>query len=407
MLGTRNRSGVRPVGSAGARPAEPAERLLPAAEIAGEYQRDDVMGRLFSGIFTSAREQLLAAGGPLAAEVWASGMLSVWSDDRSWRRQDGSTGFAGTLVRYAATLRSPEAAALLAATAGVASGPLAKSAAMAADDLRCAGVPAPAWLELVGRAQPTEAWVGTDVYGDQDILIIGFGYEGRGALPMEERHTVCVLIDHNLEGAAKDAYPAADLPVTLARWRDTEANGIHLRQVSLSEAAGRLADAMSGPPPAVGRLAELWALLAARLAVMPSPERAVPRGHDEQFEEAIVAGFLESPEAAGLLFEPRVTDLCRRLVAYRCDPGAAGTSDADPLRWSPTLVARYLLDAIPVTAADLDPVDLMAIPDVLTAWTRYAARTRGTTQKALTRTLAAIEASRVEFTLLIGETTPA
>jgi hypothetical protein len=404
---TKNRNGVRPEGTAGARPAEPAERPLPSSEPAGERQRDDIMGRLFAGVFTSAREHLLAVEGPLGAEVWASGMLSVWSDEKGWRRPDGSTGFAGALVRYASTLRSPEAAALLAATAGVAQGALAQAAAAAANDLWCAGVPTPAWAELVGRAQPTEAWVGTDAYGDQDILILGFGYEGRGALPLEERHTICVLVDHNLEGAAKDAYPAADLAVTLGRWRDTEAHGIYLRQVSLSEAAGRLADALSGPPPAAGRLADLWALLGARLAMMPTPERGVPPVYDEMAQEAIVAGFLESPEAAGLLFEPRVTDLCRRLVAYRCNQEAAGTRDADPLRWSPTLVARYLLDATSTTAADLDPVDLAAIPDVLTAWVRYAARTQGVTQKALTRTLAAIEASRVEFTLLIGEVTPA
>ncbi|MGH8999292.1 MAG: hypothetical protein ACRDY7_07870 [Acidimicrobiia bacterium] len=392
VLGTRKRAG-RPEleiveGGEPDEPTGPEERARMATAT-----------RLFEGVFRSAGDHLCGATEPLAAEVWASAMLAIWADGLV----PGGTGdgFTGALVRHAARQRTPEGAALLLAMSAVASPDVAEEARAGAESLFCAGVPIPVWADRVGRAEATEAWIGTDVYGDQDILIIGFGYPGRGALPHGDRHTLCVLVDHNDGGRAKDAYPAADLPATLARWREAEANGITLRQCPLSEVAGRLEDALAAAAAAEsdGRLLELRSLLAARLGAMPSPERAVPPGTDDESRAGLVTEFLESPEAAPLLMEPSVVDASHRLIDYRC------TRESDPLRFSPTVVGRYLLDHVPATAVGSDPCDLAAIPDVLSAWVRYGARRRGLGSAAVARTLSALDACRADFSFLVAQAT--
>lgn len=364
---------------------------------------DAVVSRLFEGVLRSARNHLCRATEPLAAEIWASGLLAVWDStagpsllDPVDRNQDA---FGEALVRYAGFQATPEAVAVLLGVAAVAPTPLATKARTAAVGIHRMGVPAPPWAETVGRAVPTEAWIGTDAYGDQDIVIIGFTYPG----PVAEGHTLCVLVDHNAAGIAKDAYLAADLATTLTRWQEAEANGITLRPIPLAEASGRLADALVASEfhSAGGeneRLSELRALLCARQALLPPGERIGLPELAGAARERLVAEFLESPEAAELLFEPSVVEICHRLVAYRCDYG-----DGDPLRWSPTLVGWCLLEHFPrcATGGDLDEHDLALVPEVLVAWTRFAGRRRGLAPDVLGRTLAAIQVCRGDFALAI------
>jgi hypothetical protein len=377
-MGTGKRAGGRSAGSETAGGSRASNR------------RTEVVAALFDGVLRSSRNHLLAAEQPLAAELWASGVLAIWDglgDDTS-----GERAFGEALVHHARSAGTPEAAALLLALAGVAPSRLATKARTAAAGLARRGVPAPAWAAEVGRAVATDAWIGTDTYGDQEIVMIGFAHPGG------DEHTVCVLVDHNRSGIARDAYPAAPLPETLARWREAEAEGITLRPVPLSEAAGCLADAMLAadfaPEGAIGqKLSEMWALLTARLAAMPGGERPGRAEVDAAAREALVAQFLSSPEAADLLAEPSVVAVCHSLVAYRCDYG-----DGDPLRWSPTLAGLCLLDHFPQKVA-LDGPDLALVPDVLAAWVRFAGRLRGLSPVAVLRTLSAVEECRADFAL--------
>lgn len=376
-MGTRKRGGGRV--------AEPEES--PLGRSPGEAGRAAV-ARLFDGVLRSARNHLCRAEQPLAAEVWASGLLSVWDGPPGGGGDDRAFGDA--LVRHARAAATPEAAAVLLALAAVAPPRLATKARTAAAGLVRRGLPTPAWAREVGQAAPTEAWVGSDTYGDQEILVTGFAYPGGG------EHTICVLVDHNLGGIAKDAYPAAALSETLARWREAEAEGITLRPAALSEVAGRLDDALvatdfrHGASP---RLAEVRALLTARLAALPTPERPGLVELDHEGREELVADFLSSPEATGLLAEPSVVVVCHSLVAYRCDYG-----DGDPLRWSPTLAGLCLLDHFPAKVS-LDEPDLVLVPAVLAAWVGFAGRRRGLPEEAVARTVAAVEHCRGEFAL--------
>jgi hypothetical protein len=390
---------------------------LPGIPSAEDAQREAVIARLFDGVLRSARSQLLRAESPLAAEVWGSGLMAVWEGLPA-----GSTGtdlfpsaggdaagtFAEALIRRAAGLGTPEGMAVLAALAAVAPNRIATRARTAAAGLERSGVSAPAWAGVAGTSVPTEAWIGSDVYGDQEIVIVGFAYPG---LPDDPGHSICVLVDHTERGVAKDAYPAAPLPQTLARWREAEGDGIGLRPVTLSEVAARLADALVAtdfgglhqPPPGQqasrdGRtLAEMRALLASRLNTMPPAANVGLEELDGEGRDWLVAEFLGAPEAAGLLSEPAAVIVCHSLIAYRCDYG-----DGDPLRWSPTLAGLCLLDHFPVKVS-LDAPDVALVPDVLAAWVAFAARRRNLPEPALARILDVIDTCREDFPVAMGD----
>jgi hypothetical protein len=364
-----------------------------------DREREAVTTRLFEGVLRSARNHLVHADTPLAAEVWASGLLSVWqTEPASADDHDAGDAFGEALVRHARADGTAEAAATLWALAGVVPNRLATKARTAAASLERSGIATPPWAAEAGRSRPTEAWIGRDVYGDQEIIIVGFAYTGGSG-----EHTVCVLVDHTLAGMAKDAYLAGPLAATLARWRDAEAIGISLEPIPLAAAAARLEDALlateiGGDGAAANRLVDLRALLAARLEALPPPDRAGAGELDLDARERLVAEFLSSPEAADLLAEPAVVGICHSLVSFRADHG-----DGEPLRWSPTLASMCLLRHFP-TRAGLDEADVALVPDVLCAWVRFAGRCRGLPGDATERVVAAVDACRDDFAAAMSGT---
>jgi hypothetical protein len=371
---------------------------FPSAE---DAQREAVIARLFDSVLRSARSQLLRADSPLAAEVWGSGLLSVWDGLPAGFGDGTASGgaFTDALIRHAADLGTAEGLAVLAALAAVGPTRVATRARTSAAALEQAGIAAPAWSGVAGTAVPTEAWIGSDVYGDQEIVIVGFAYP----VADDPGHSICVLVDHTERGIAKDAYPAAPLAQTLARWREAEGDGIGLRPASLPEVAARLADALVATDFAdnagtEGRtLGEMRALLASRLNTMPPAAAVGVEELDADGREWLVAEFLGSPEAAGLLSEPAAVTVCHSLIAYRCDYG-----DGDPLRWSPTLAGLCLLDHFPVRVS-LDEPDLGLVPDVLAAWVGFAARRRHLPEGAVARILDVVDSCREDFPVVMGD----
>lgn len=80
----------------------------------------------------------------------------------------------------------------------------------------------------------------------------------------------------------------------------------------------------------------------------------------------LVDRFLHSPEAAGLVGAEL---LVRCAIDYKLD-----WADGDPLRWSPELVADFLLDWLPRQEM---LVATVGTPVHLRAWVRYAGRLAG------------------------------
>ena len=78
---------------------------------------------------------------------------------------------------------------------------------------------------------------------------------------------------------------------------------------------------------------------------------------------------------------------------------AESFTDADPMRWSPTVAELFLLDWVHRRAV-LDMDDAAMLPRVLRAWAAYAARWKGLPEAAARRTDEAIGEMVPEFARL-------
>ena len=346
------------------------------------------LGRFFAAALRAAEEELATTEDPLAAEAWGSRLLSL---------ADGVDDLC-VLVQCAEAELTTPALALLMVLGAVGPPALARRARTVASRHVGLGVPPPRWGELVGRAAAREAWSGSDVFGDQEVVLVGFSY------PDGSEHTVSVLIEHNLGGAAVDAQPTGPLAEVLPAWWASE--GIAMRPLSLTEAAARLSAALAATDTTPGLavregLLAIRALLVARVGAMPTRRRRTTPvvdgagGGAAAETRALVAEFLASPEAIGLPDGVAVARLCTELVEYRRRFG-----DGQPLRWSPALVARCLLDFLPSRLAGDGCAPVM--PEVLDAWVRWAGGRRGLPEDAVERTAGAVSRCRAGFLAATG-----
>ena len=339
-----------------------------------------------AGNFVTAAKEIARIDDPLEAEAWASAMLGTLARLELIGVDDPLGALGAVVIDGAAKRKRPESLALLLAAAAVAPPALAERARQAA--ARMKGAQPPPWADLAGRAEPTVAWRCGDVFGDQDVVILGFAY------PDGSEHSLSVLVDHNL-GMAKDAYPCDAPHEVVEVWRSQSAGdplAVGPDPIDLGDAAALIGPALETTTlfvdaPVGEDFDETLLLLQARLRTLPDvpADRVV-----EDDRDAYVATFLASPEAADLVRDT-AEDVAELIVDFRCDYG-----DGRPLRWSPALVNEFLLDWVPRKV--LRPADVLAqTPAVLDAWVRHAARLTGLAAHAVDQTLAEVEACRGEF----------
>lgn len=341
-------------------------------------EKDGLEG-IFAGILQSAPKDLTDDLPPLAVEMWASQLWSIWHG-ATLVDMDAEAVFAGGLIAYAAERATPAAMVMLRSLATVAPEPYRAKARRAADRLAAAGVAEPAWAEVVGRAAAVDSWFSHETVDDDGVCVI-VGFDGPAGA-----ETVGVYVDHNLGAMAKDVFAVpAGIDEVLTRLRaNPDAEGVEYRPVPLAEAAARWRDAfamtdMTREAPVDEDLLHLRSLVLARLATMPAGgEVPEPPAVDEVERERLLADFLESDETVGLWgidaedeVEETVGDLAAQVMTFSFDY-VRGT----PLRFSPVMVEMFCLDWAPrKIAADEDAFTLL--PDVLAAWIRFAGRHRG------------------------------
>ncbi|RIV38942.1 hypothetical protein [Micromonospora radicis] len=337
----------------------------------------------------------------LDAEMLGAALLGsvyeVAETDRETAVRDFVTGFlAATTRRRAAAATTVRAvfAALVPDAAG-------------ADRVR-PGASAPAWSGQLGRVHLTGSWAYGDVYGDQTSYLATFAYDDVTGGP---EHALVALVDHNI-GITKDVFvggPAsrileqvrqlcAEDELTWFREEDpTRMRAEVTRHLAVTDQLGQL--------PGANSLATDRALVGARLSILPASTVPPPVPADDPLPQpervAEIRRFLASPEAARAgLDAVDSADLaslhfCLGLLLDH----AATFSDADPLRWSPTVAGLFLLDWVHRRAV-LDMDDAAMLPRVLRAWAGYAARRRGLPSAAAAGTDTAIEEMVPEFVRL-------
>jgi Plasmid pRiA4b ORF-3-like protein/Domain of unknown function (DUF1841) len=316
---------------------------------------------------------VLQAADPLEVEVLTSDLLGSW-----WKRlppgEDPDAVFGEGAIGHAARAGTREAMALLRALAILGVTPAQRDAASsAAAALAADGVADPPWAARIGKVEIGACWRLADVFGDQASLLSVFGYGRR-------EHGLVALVDFNhLGGWVKDLFVTPEPARVLGELRKaahSEPFAV-LDQVDPAEARRLLEDGLAATdatwePEVSDELRQFRALALARCRAMPEPDhpgRPMPE-IDSAERDALVAEFLASPHASRLPGEAARYG-ARLLVDFGADYDAG-----KPLRVSPAKIAGFLLDWVPAKVI-LDDADRDALPDVVTAWVRWAGERSG------------------------------
>ena len=349
-------------------------------------------------------EDLLTDTDALAAETWASNLLAMFDSFRmeaQFSRQE-LPPFEEAVIERCSARSDSRSMAVLAALAAVIPPPLDQAAHRALDRRRGTGA-IPEWLDAVGKAEPTRAWIGRDVFGDQESLIVSFSQVGA-----TDDHALVVLVDHNLSGQAKDAFLVGDVDEVVTAWKSNDDPHIRFDEAPVGLVLAQVRDAMA--------ISDLWngddalrteefaehrALVWSRLrqaGLGPETHRDAPEVGPAVRDE-LVTEFLASPwaqQAARRCAAENVERLAHHLVSLRAD------YEGRPLRWSPE-VAETLLEDLAPRKLLLDPGEVAALPVVLRAFVRYAADRTGLEVTFLEEILMAIDQSESIFLEGMGD----
>jgi len=351
---------------------------LTAAERAG---LDDI----FDQILRSAPKDLDDGLPPLAVEVWASQMWSMWANSEVIGL-DAVDVFAGGVIKHAAKRATSGALVTLRALGAVAPEPYGSRSRREAERLASMGLPEPGWAATLGAGEPTVASLTRDPIDDDGVSVM-VGFDGPAG-PC----TIGVYVDHNLGGMAKDIFvlPDAINEVLLELQEDDEPEPVEYREISLDEAAALCTGAleltdMTLDPPTSEDFDELHALVTARLSKLPFGRAVpVPPRMTEEERDQLLVEFLDSDETVGLWGSSSednrgdvIEHLAHHVLAFSLDY-VLGT----PLRFSPVMVETFCLNWAPGKVA-IDGDGFTLLPDVLAAWIRFVGRRRGIPEEAI------------------------
>lgn len=350
-----------------------------------------------SGVQTLARQlagtlyQPVVDGPPLDsaidAELMASDVLALLAVTEDLPDAAAIWSAVGQeLIHRVEARPMPNAVALLHGLDLVAPPELARRAHAAIERLEKNGGRRPAWAS--GPAQFRRGWIGADDYGDREVVVAEFRHPG------QRPHVLTLLLDPNLGGLLKDVAILERANECLRGW-SRRAPEVRFRQATAEQVGGRLgrgldaAERYAGDGLVQEDVASARALLLARLRALPAgEEESLEPELDDEARAALIESFARSPEARCL---PDAELVAERAVAFKVDYG-----DGDPLRWSPELVAGFLLDWFPRKVTMIGQT-VEWVPDALRAWVRFAGRQKGLAGRLISSTEQEVEANRQEF----------
>lgn len=337
-----------------------------------------------------AARELLAVRSPLDAELMVSDMVGAWWG-RRLRGGDVEQVLGEGLVDYAAKAGTPASLTLLICLAYLGTARQGAKAEGAALAMMESGVARPGWADRVGAVKPTGCYVSRDAYGDQDTVVCTFAYSG------QDRHALVLVVDYNMSGMARDAWVSSQVDKLLEQARaEAEANPMLLfEEVEPQQARALLESAMKAtrepktPPPVSDSYSAYHAFARSRLkALPPGRKRPAPlhieAPYSRERRAMLAAEFLAS-DAAEHLSDPSAASRCAdHIIDYGCEQDFSR-----PLRVSPTKCETFLLDWLPRKVM-LSQAEQEAMPHVLSAWVRFAARRTGLPEQGLKATLDAV-----------------
>ncbi|MDX6739896.1 hypothetical protein [Actinocorallia sp. A-T 12471] len=356
-------------------------------------RRAEEISGIFDDMLVHARE-LLAVRSPLDAELIVSEILGAWYGGRSGQG-DLEKAVGEALLDHAIHSATPAALALLSGVAHLGTPRQAAKAERGALRLMDAGVARPPWADRMGLVEPSACYLSKDVYGDQKTVICTFTYAG------EEEHALVVLVDQNLggrwdcpadSGLVRDAWISSKVERLLDHCRGQASSSalMEFAEIDPGEARALLEPALDltgslRDAPVSETFASYNALLRARIRALPpgGSKPPVPVWSSDR-KATLVARFLASEEANDLSDLAAAGRCVDRIIAYGC-----ARDFGRPLRVSPLKCEMFLLDWLP-RKVFLSPSEQEAMPHVLAAWVRWAARRTNLPDDGVRATLDAV-----------------
>jgi hypothetical protein len=323
----------------------------------------------------------ISAGDPLRAELETATWMGVPHAMGKAAADDAEAFVREVLVDGAVRNRTPEAAALLRVLMSLGTPATKRAASQGLARLTDAGVYPPDWVTEVGKPVPLRAWRRYDVFGDDEIVAVTFGYG-------EAEHGVAVQVDlTGLPMAVMVGVAGEPAGLIEAMNREDEAFERHER-IGLAEARRRmdapLARCEQEPDPGVSRDTLLY------LPIARSRVRRLPADGADQapvFTAAdratAVDDFLKSPLAAeALAADPESA----RFWAEVLTGYSSRIAGEPPAKVGPRKLAHILLGHVPNTFA-LSPAQREHLEPAVTAWARWSAQHQGLDEAATARLL--------------------
>jgi hypothetical protein len=242
--------------------------------------------------------------------------------------------------------------------------------------------PPPRWLSDMGNVTVGEVALVRDEYGDGHGVYLEYHDPLSGDL-----RTIGVYIDVNMGMIAKDVIDGP--PLAALRELVTSEPQIEIVAIDPAEARARVEAAffeLDEEPELdlLEDLEDLRALAEQRFSLLPAggvvPDESSELSEDEVQE--LLDAFVASPHFFGLLGP------AREIGEVICDFAVEGRTS--PLRWSPVVVEIFLVHWMPSeVVADRD--FLLAVPDVLRAWIRFAGERRALAADLIDETVQSID----------------
>lgn len=261
------------------------------------------------------------------------------------------------------------------------------------------GKETPRWSAQLGQVRPVGTWAYGDVYGDQTSYLAIFEYDDAEVGGGE--HAVVVLVDHNI-GIVKDLFvsrPGRRVLEEVQKATDAD-DLVWMEEVEPARLRAEVSHHLEVTDrlavlPDEGSLATDRALVGARLARLPG-NGTPPPAPGPVDAAALVAQFLDTPEAAALERSGPEAEASLQYAMRLILDFSQDAPDADPMRWSPAVAGLFLLDWVHRRAV-LDDDDVATLPGVLSAWVSWCGRHRGLPPDALAATREAIDTMTPEL----------
>ena len=343
----------------------------------GDSEAEAILERVLAKLWTA-----IEAGEPLRAELETITCMAIPYLAGQPEPESIDTFMSAVLVDGAARQRSPDGATLLRLLMALGTAKTKKAASRALAELTGAGIYPPDWVTEIGKPVPGQAWRRYDVFGDDEAVLVTFGYG-------DVEHAVVVQVDLTGIPVATAAGVAPD-PAGLIEAINRSTDEFESQeQISLTEARRRMEDPVArceeDPELAIETVIHL-PLVRARIRRLPGAEFDPGPQFSAKDRAVAVDDFMKSPLAADAV---AADEESTRFWAQVLTGYSSRIDGEAPAQVGPRKLAHLLLGHV-ATTFDLSPAQRQHLEPAVTAWVRWSAAYRDLSEAATAHLLGAL-----------------